>query len=308
MNKAQRKETAKKLKEQNHEGKTVIITGANSGIGYQMARWMASGGARVIMACRNEKKAAVAAEKIHSNKADAGLHIMHLDLASLESVRKFAGEFRKTYDKLDLLVNNAGVMATPHRKTSDGFEWQFGINHLGHFALTGYLLELLNKTGGSRVVTVTSIAHFKGQLHFDDLSGESWYSRMKAYRQSKLANLLFAYELQKRLKRSGSGTISVAAHPGLSSTNIVWLPFPLTLLKELVLMSAAKGSLPVLMAATGESIKGGEYIGPAGIKQSYGYPAVLRSSAESYNEDLREKLWEVSEQMTGISYLQDSEG
>ncbi len=302
MNKVLRKAEAKRLNKQYHKGKTVIITGANSGIGYEVARWMATGGARVIMACRNKKKAAVAAEKIHRIKADADLHIMHLDLASLESVKNFSQEFRKEYPRLDVLVNNAGVMATPYRKTSDGFEWQFGINHLGHFALTGHLLDLLIKTGGSRVVTVTSIAHFKGQLHFDDLSGESWYGRMKAYRQSKFANLLFAYELQKRLKRAGSDTISVAAHPGLSSTNIVWLPFPLTLLKELVLMSAAKGALPVLMAAAGESIRGGEYIGPAGIKQSYGYPVVLRSSADSYKEDLGLKLWEVSEQMTGIVY------
>lgn len=292
--------TAENIPRQN--SRKVIITGANSGIGFEMARMFALKGAGVIMACRNSDKAALAEEKIRRSYPDADISVMHLDLSSLESVSSFAAGYKKQYTGLDILINNAGVMATPYRQTADGFEWQFGINHLGHFALTGHLLDLLIKTGDSRVVTVTSIAHFKGKLHFDDLSGESWYRRMKAYRQSKLANLLFAYELQKRLKRSGSDTISVAAHPGLSSTNIVWLPFPLTLLKELVLMSAAKGALPVLMAAAGESIRGGEYIGPAGIKQSYGYPAVLRSLADSYNEDLWVKLWEVSEQMTGVRY------
>lgn len=298
----QRRGEAKRLNEQNHKGKTVIITGANSGIGFQLTRWLATGGARVIMACRNKRKAAVAAEKIRRIRADAELHIMHLDLASLESVKNFSREFSKKYNELDILVNNAGVMATPYRKTEDGFEWQFGINHLGHFALTGHLLDLLIRTGGSRVVTVTSIAHFKGEIHFDDLNGKGWYGRMAAYRQSKLANLLFAYELQKRLSETGHSTISVAAHPGLSSTNIVWLPFPLTLLKELVLMSAAKGSLPLLMAAAGESIKGGEYIGPAGIKQSYGYPAVLKSGKHSYDRAVWKRLWEVSEELTGVYY------
>lgn len=303
MDKGQRKAGAARLKNQDHRGKTVIITGANSGIGYGAALLMASGGACVIMACRNKEKAAVAAERIKKIKADAELHIMHLDLASLESVKHFSLQFREKHDKLDILINNAGVMATPFRKTSDGFERQFGVNHLGHFALTGRLIDILLSTAGSRVVTVTSIAHFKGHLHFDDLAGESWYRPMKAYRQSKLANLLFAYELQKRLSRMGATTLSVAAHPGLSSTNIVWLPFPLTLLKDLVLMSAARGSLPVLMAAAGEEIRGGEYIGPGGLRQSYGYPAVLSSSAESYDEDLWKKLWEVSEQMTGVRYL-----
>ncbi len=285
------------------DDKTVIITGANSGIGFQMAGILASKGARVIMACRNSDKAGKAAEKIYSEYHDAKLELMQLDLSSLKSIREFAVDFKKKSGKLDVLINNAGVMATPYRKTGDGFEWQFGINHLGHFALTGLLLDMLAKTERSRVVMVTSIAHFNGKIHFDDLSGRSWYRKMTAYRQSKLADLLFAYELQKRLSANDLPVMSVAAHPGISSTNIVRLPFPLTLLKDLVLMSASKGALPVLMAATGTEIKGGEYIGPSCLWQTCGSPAVLRSSDHSYNRDLWAELWRVSEEMTGVYYL-----
>ena len=285
------------------ENKTVIITGSNSGIGFQTAKVLALKGAKVIMACRNAKKAGAASKRILKKYKKTDIKFMQLDLASLESVKKFAEEFRSKYDRLDILINNAGVMASPHKKTCEGFEWQFGINHLGHFALTGQLIDLLLGTGGSRVVTITSIAHFKGRIHFDDLSGESWYRRMKAYRQSKLANLLFAYELQKRLERSGSDTISVAAHPGISSTNILWLPFPVNKLKDLVLRSPSKGALPILMAATDKRIDGGEYIGPSGIWQSFGYPSILKSSVLSYDESLRVKLWEVSEELAGIRYL-----
>lgn len=285
------------------DNKTVIITGSNSGIGFHTAKMLALRGAKVIMACRNIEKTRIAAGKIYKQDKNAELEIIHLDLSDLASVRRFATEINKRYDRLDILINNAGVLATPYKKTSDGFEWQFGINHLGHFALTGLLIDLLMKTNDSRVVTVTSIAHFSGKIHFDDLSGATWYGRMRAYRQSKLANLLFAYELQKRLKRSASGTISVAAQPGISSTHIVWLPFPVNILKNLVLMSAAKGSLSVLMAATEKNIRGGEYIGPSGVWHIYGYPSVLRSGKSSYDEALWAKLWKVSEQMTGISYL-----
>ncbi|MFO7851240.1 MAG: oxidoreductase [Bacteroidota bacterium] len=285
------------------DNKIVIVTGSNSGIGFHTAKMLALRGAKVIMACRNIEKTKIAAGKIYEQDKNADLEIIHLDLSDLASVRRLAAEINKRYDRLDILINNAGVLATPYKKTRDGFEWQFGINHLGHFALTGLLIDLLMKTNGSRVVTVTSIAHFRGTIHFDDLSGATWYGRMRAYRQSKLANLLFAYELQKRLKSSGSGTISVAAQPGISSTHIVWLPFPVNKLKNLVLMSAAKGSLSVLMAATEKNIRGGEYIGPSGVWHAYGYPSVLRSGKSSYDEALWAKLWKVSEQMTGISYL-----
>jgi len=285
------------------DNRNVIVTGANSGIGFQAAKKLALKGAKVIMACRNTEKATRAVDMILKKDKGADLEFMHLDLSSLDSVKGFADIYKGRYKKLDILINNAGVMATPFRKTRDGFEWQFGINHLGHFVLTGHLLESLTSTPGSRIVTVTSIAHFKGRIHFGDLSGGSWYRRMEAYRQSKLANLLFAYELQKRLGLAGSSTVSVAAHPGISATSIVWLPFPVNKLKDLVLMSASKGVLPVIMAATDAGIKGGEYIGPGGIWQSFGYPAVLKSSDQSHVEGLGEKLWKISEEMTGLKYL-----
>ncbi|MDT8402185.1 MAG: oxidoreductase [Bacteroidales bacterium] len=285
------------------DNKNVIVTGANSGIGFQAAKKLALKGAKVIMACRNIEKATRAADRIVREDRGADLELMHLDLSSLASVSEFAEEYKGRYKKLDILINNAGVMATPLRKTDDCFEWQFGINHLGHFALTGHLLESITTAPGGRVVTLTSIAHFKGMIHFEDLSGASWYRRMEAYRQSKLANLLFAYELQKRLSLSGLHTISVAAHPGISATNIVWLPFPVNKFKNLVLMSASRGSLSVLMAATDKDIKGGEYIGPGGLWQFFGYPAVLKSSAQSHDEGLSEILWKVSEEMTGVKFL-----
>jgi len=283
--------------------RNVIITGANSGIGFEAAKRLAFKGARVIMACRNADKAARAADMILKKDRGADVEYMHLDLSRLASVARFAEEYKVRYKKLDILINNAGVMATPYRRTEDGFEWQFGINHLGHFALTGQLLEKLNSTPGSRVVTVTSIAHFKGRIHFEDLSGGSWYKRMRAYRQSKLANLLFAYELQRRLELVGSSVISVAAHPGISSTNIVWLPFPVNILKSLVLMKASKGALPIIMAATGERVRGGDYLGPAGPLQACGGPVILKSGQHSYDSHLWEKLWKVSEDLTGIKYL-----
>jgi NAD(P)-dependent dehydrogenase (short-subunit alcohol dehydrogenase family) len=293
--------TAKNIAQQNN--KTVIITGANSGIGFQMAKILALKGARVVMGCHNPERSFRAIKKILRKNNRADLEFIHLDLASLDSIKMFAKEFRKNNDRLDILINNAGVMATPHRKTNDGFEYQFGINHLGHFALTGHLIDYLMKTAGSRVVTVSSIAHFRGNMHFYDMEGESWYSRMRGYRQSKLANLMFAYELQKRLRKSGSGTISIAAHPGIASTSIVWLPFPVAQLKHLVLMRASKGALPVLMAATDRTIKGGEYIGPSGTFQSFGYPSILKSSDQSLDKEKWEKLWKVSEEMTGVKYL-----
>lgn len=284
--------------------KNVIVTGANSGIGFEAAKKLALEGARVVMACRNADKAARAADMILKKDRSADLEYMHLDLSSLASVARFAEEYKGRYKKLDILINNAGVMATPYRRTEDGFEWQFGINHLGHFALTGQLLEKLNSTPVSRVVTITSIAHFKGRIHFEDLSGGSWYERMRAYRQSKLANLLFAYELQRRLELTGSSAISVAAHPGISSTNIVWLPFPVNILKNLVLMKASKGALPIIMAATDERVRGGDYLGPDGPMQACGGPAILKSGGHSYDRHLWEKLWKVSEDLTGIKYLE----
>lgn len=280
----------------------IIITGANSGIGYEACKIMAKSGARIVMACRNMGKAETAYKNIIGSYPDARLEIMELNLASQSSIKNFVREYRSKYSKLDILINNAGVMATPYKITEDGFELQFGTNHLGHFALTGLLMDLLLKTADSRVVNVSSIAHFNGTIHFEDLKAEKWYSPMKAYRQSKLANLLFSYELQRKFEESGSDSISVAVHPGISSTNIIELPAWLEKLKELLLMSAEKGALSTIKGATDPGLKGGEFIGPAGIRQMFGYPAVLKSDKSSYNREVWQRLWKVSEEMTGIEY------
>ncbi|MCD4769648.1 MAG: SDR family NAD(P)-dependent oxidoreductase, partial [Bacteroidales bacterium] len=214
----------------------------------------------------------------------------------------FAGEFRSKYDTLDVLVNNAGVMATPFKLTNDGFEMQFGTNHLGHFLLTGLLLSTLMETAGSRVVTVTSIAHFNGIINFDDINSTKDYSRMKAYRQSKLANLLFTYELDRKLKQAKNGTISVAVHPGISSTNLVQLSPFLKRLEDMLLMTPAKGALPTVTGVADQGLSGGEYIGPAGFRQAYGFPALLLSGRNSCDEAISGRLWSLSEEMTGFKY------
>jgi len=201
-------------------GKLVLVTGANSGLGYEVTRELALKGAIVIMACRNLEKGEEAADEIRSANPSGELRLMQLDLADLKSVKRFADEVHAEYSYLDTLVNNAGVMATPYGKTEDGFELQFGINHLGHFALTGQLLDLLEDRPGSRIVTVSSYAHWFGWINFSDLNGEKFYYRWMAYCQSKLANLLFAYELQRRLSQHGKEAISVAAHPGSTVTNL----------------------------------------------------------------------------------------
>jgi len=279
-----------------------IITGANSGIGYEAAKAVLAEGVHVIMACRDEKKALAAMDKIRNNDPEASMEFIHLDLADLKSVKTFSEQFLRKYDRLDVLINNAGVMATPFGKTKDGFEMQFGTNHLGHFALTALLWDRLEKTVSSRVVTVSSIAHFNGIIHLDDLEADSWYTPMKAYRQSKLANLLFAYELQRRLTEKNSSTISVSVHPGITATNIVKLPFPINHLKDLVLVNASKGARPTVMGAMNSGLKGGEFIGPTGFRQAFGKAGILRSGDHSYDKKLWLRLWEVSEQMTGIKF------
>ena len=283
-------------------GKTFIVTGANSGIGFEATRMLLKNSARVIMACRNMTKAANALTSLINETPEADVEVMELDLSSLTSVKNFAAEFISKYKTLDVLVNNAGIMGTPYNLTEDGFEMQFGTNHLGHFLLVGLLLDLLRESVGSRVVTITSIAHFKGIIKFDDISSTKEYSRMKAYRQSKLANLLFAYELDRKLKSSGSGAISVAAHPGISSTNLVSLPPLLKWLEDRLLMTPAKGALPTVVGATNQELKGGEYIGPAGFRQSYGSPAILKSGGQSNNKTISARLWSLSEEMTGFKY------
>ena len=286
----------------NMSGKKVIVTGANSGIGYETSRVLSLTGATIIMACRNIWKGEAAMASIKESNPSARLELMRLDLSDLSSVRQFINQFRENFGSCDILVNNAGLMATPKSYTADGFEMQFGTNHIGHFVLTHGLIDGMKQNLGSRVVTITSIAHFKGDIYFDDLKAEKSYHRMKAYRQSKLANLLFAYELDRRLKEKGHKTISVAVHPGVTATNLVELPRILEILKDLVLMDTVKGALPTLMGAVSGELKGGEYIGPDGWKQAFGYPAVLKSGVKSYDTELAQKLWSVTEELTGLKF------
>jgi NAD(P)-dependent dehydrogenase (short-subunit alcohol dehydrogenase family) len=293
-------------------GKTIIVTGANSGIGYEAALQLARKGARVILACRDRGKAEAAAAAIRKAQPNAAIDVMELDLASLGSVRAFADAYRARESRLDVLCNNAGVMALPYRKTADGFEMQFGTNHLGHFALTGLLLDRLLATPGARVVTVSSGAHRAGRIRFDDLQWERGYRKWLAYGQSKLANLLFVYELQRRLAAAGSSVISVACHPGYAATNLqvagprmVGSSFAESMMllgNRLFSQDAAMGSLPTLYAATAAGLRGGEYVGPDGMGELKGYPRLVPSNGRSRDLETARRLWEVSEQLTGVRY------
>ncbi|MGB3621372.1 SDR family NAD(P)-dependent oxidoreductase [Ketobacter sp. MCCC 1A13808] len=294
-------------------GKRILITGANSGIGFESARVMAGLGAQVILACRNEAKAVSAMAKIRNQFPKAQLHFLPLDLGSLDSVHVMANMFSEQYDSLDVLLNNAGVMWLPQGMTEDGFESQIGINHLGHFALTGLLMPALLNRAGSRVVTVSSIAHRSGNLDFEDLFFERRrYGKQDAYGQSKLANLVFARELERKLNASGAQTMSVAVHPGVTSTNLatpglqqsgsVLLAKLVKMVTPLVTQSATKGALPSLYAATSNEIEGGEYIGPDRFYGTFGYPTAATSTRRSNNPDIARKLWQVSEKLTGVQY------
>jgi NAD(P)-dependent dehydrogenase (short-subunit alcohol dehydrogenase family) len=284
-------------------GRVAVVTGANTGLGFETARALAARGATVVLAVRDVEKGKKAAARI---AGDVG--VQALDLTSLESVRDASAELHAKHASIDLLINNAGVMIPPKQTTRDGFELQFGTNHLGHFALTGLLLDLLLPVPGSRVVTVSSIAHRTGgaAIHFDDLQWDRSYDRSAAYAQSKLANLLFTYELQRRLAPQGT-TISVAAHPGLASTELVRdIPAAFRLiapvLGALVSQSAAGGALPSLRAATDPAVLGGQYYGPDGRGELRGNPRVVVSSPQSYEETLQQRLWTVSEELTGVQF------
>jgi NAD(P)-dependent dehydrogenase (short-subunit alcohol dehydrogenase family) len=283
-------------------GKLFLVTGANSGIGYELTRGLAQVGASVVMACRDLDKGEGAAAEIRDEYPGADLRVMRLDLAGLASVRAFADAFRAAYDRLDALVNNAGVMATPYAQTADGFELQFGTNHLGHFALTGLLLDGLKATPGSRVVTVTSYAHWFGWINLRDLNAEKFYYRWIAYTQSKLANILFAYELNRRLARAGAATISLAAHPGSTVTQLQQHTRLFSFVNGIIGQGPAMSALPILYAATRPELEGGEYTGPDGILGQRGYPHKARSSPGSHNEAAARRLWQVSEGLTGVEY------
>ena len=293
-------------------GRVAVVTGANSGLGFVTARELARKGARVVLACRDEQRGETAKQQLRFAVPTARVQLKLLDLASLKSIHAFVDDVMSSYDGVDALVNNAGVMAIPRVETVDGFEMQFGTNHLGHFALTGLLLPLLLRRDGSRVVTVSSTAHKTGSIDFDDLMGRRSYRKWRTYSQSKLANLLFAYELQRRLERAGAATISVAAHPGYAATNLQSVGPRLeknrvaglfmSLGNRLFAQSDEMGALPQLYAATSPDVNGGDYIGPSGIGEQRGHPKRVDSTSKSQDLDTAARLWSVSEKLTGVSY------
>jgi len=293
-------------------GKTIVVTGGNSGIGYEAALQFARKNASVVLACRSLDKARAAAAHIKAANQRGAVEVMELDLSKLASVRAFAQEYQRAQARLDVLVNNAGVMALPYRKTADGFEMQFGTNHLGHFALTGLLIDKLLAADRARVVTISSGAHRIGRIHFDDLQGERSYQKWLAYGQSKLANLLFAFELQRKLEAAGKNVLSVACHPGYAATNLQAVgprmegsSFQESLMElgnRLFSQSAARGALPTLYAAAAPDVKGGDYIGPDGIAEMWGYPRRVGCSAAAQDRRDAARLWEDSERLTGVHY------
>lgn len=288
-------------------GKVVIVTGANSGIGFEAAKEFARKGAETILACRNMEKATKALDRIRGEIPDTKAEVIQRDLASLKSIHKFVENFKRDYSRLDVLVNNAGIMAAPYRITEDGFESQVGVNHLGHFALTGLLLDYLIKTNGARVVNVSSSGHWSGEMDLDNFLYEKGrgYSRFGAYARSKLANLLFTYELDRRFKRANVDAIAIAVHPGASNTNLMrgWYVQILKIFAYFFTQSAAMGALPTIRAAVDPDVKGADYYGPGGRGERFGYPMRVESSEASHNEGDAEKLWEVSEKLTGVKYL-----
>ncbi len=285
-------------------GKVAIVTGANSGIGYEMARALARKGATTILACRSQEKGEAAVQQIRREYPDAKAELRPLDLSDLASVRRFAGDFTSHYDRLDILINNAGIMMTPFGKTADGFELQFGTNHLGHFALTGLLLDLIIHTPRARVVTVSSSGHNFGKIDFYNLNAEQEYSRSGAYGQSKLANLLFTYELQRRFEAAGVDTIAAAAHPGWTATNLQAHTWFFRMLNPFVAQKPEMGALPTLYAATAPDAQAGGYYGPRGWQEFRGYPTKVQSSDDSHDTAVAAKLWTVSEELTGVQYQQ----
>jgi len=293
-------------------GRTVVVTGANSGLGYAATETLARNGAHVVMACRSVARGQEARDEIHDAVDGASLSVRELDLADLESIRSFATTFERERSELHVLCNNAGVMAIPRRETTDGFETQFGVNHLGHFALTGLLLDRLEATPGeTRVVTQSSGVHEGGELDFDDLQSQESYDKWDAYAGSKLANLLFAYELDRRLRAASKSVTSVACHPGYAATNLqlrgpemagsTLRRWGMAAANTLFGQSPEQGALPMLYAATAPDVDGGDYVGPGGFMNMRGAPEKQQSSDRSYDADRARRLWTVSEELTGVS-------
>ncbi|HEX2087930.1 MAG TPA: oxidoreductase [Solirubrobacteraceae bacterium] len=284
-------------------GRHAVVTGANSGLGHHVSTELARKGARVILACRDLGRGEDALRRLRERVPGADAELRRLDLADLSSVREFADGVDAP---LDLLVNNAGVMAGPHRTTADGFELQFGTNHLGHFALTGLLLPRLLRSERPRVVSVSSGAHRMGRMNFDDLQSERSYKRWNAYGQSKLSNLLFMRELGRRAAEAGTPLVSVAAHPGYAATHLQTTGHTLDDLimkvsNAVIAQSDRMGALPLLYAAT-EDLESGAYVGPDGIAEQRGHPKLVGMSGRARNDEDARRLWEVSEQLTGVTY------
>jgi NAD(P)-dependent dehydrogenase (short-subunit alcohol dehydrogenase family) len=289
-------------------GRVAVITGSNTGVGYEAAAMLAAKGAHVVLAVRNVDKGAAARTRIVGSHPDAPVTVQKLDLASLDSVRTAADELRAAHPRIDLLINNAGVMTLGKSATPDGFEMQFGTNHLGHFALTGLLLDAMLTAEKSRVVTMSSPGHrILSTIDFDHLKLDSSYSRFTGYGRSKLANLLFTYELARRLDAKGAPTAALAAHPGAANTDLLrsvpsLLRRPVDFAWSRYSQSASAGALPPLRAATDPGALNGQYYGPDGFAEQRGHPTVIDSNAQSHDRALQRRLWEASEELTGVRY------
>lgn len=283
-------------------GRVFLVTGANSGLGLETARVLGLRGATVIMAVRDMDKGEAAVESLRAEQPDGRFELRELDLADLESVRSFAG----TVDRVDVLVNNAGVMMPSHTLTEQGYELQFGVNHLAHFTLTIMLFNKLLQSADPRVVTVSALLHQKGRIHFDDLHGNHNYGRMKYYAQSKLANVVFALELHRRLRANGFGIRSVLAHPGITATNILSSgPSGLTRMvmkmgNKIVAQDVEMGALPQIYAAAGADVESGQFYGPDGRGEGKGFPTLVEPLVEARDRELARRLWDISEEMTGV--------
>jgi NAD(P)-dependent dehydrogenase (short-subunit alcohol dehydrogenase family) len=283
-------------------GRVAIVTGANSGIGFETARALAQKGARVVLACRDAGRGRDAEQRLRSAAPKADARFMPLDLGSLASVEAFSKDFAAEESQLDLLCNNAGVMMPPLGRTADGFELQLGTNHLGHFALTGRLLPLLRRSGDARVVSVSSIGHYLGRIDFDDLQSERRYGRLRAYAQSKLANLLFVRELARRLAARGEAIVAAGAHPGSTRTNLQQHSPLFRAVVAVFSQESAGGALPTLYAATAPGVRGGDYFGPGRVFEMVGPPRPAFSTRASKDAETAKRLWEVSERLTGVAY------